>query len=236
MVVFKSNDSFKPYKPLYLGKPGNVAGYFQSGEDINYIALSPTVSTVEPPYRIITTMNILIFLVNNNVKSAPIWFNEGLAEYYSTFEVADDHKAELGKVISNHVFLLREKWLPLRDLFAVDHLSPLYNERDKQSIFYAESWALMHYLLLGNEGKRQPQLGQFLGKLAAGIAAEEAFPQAFGVDLQAFEKELKNYVKRSSYQFKSLLLARNWSLTLRCKPRRSRMPRRKATRAIYCCI
>ncbi len=198
VVVFKSNDSFKPYKPLYLGKPGNVAGYFQSGEDVNYIALSPTMSTVESPYRIIFH-EYSHLLVNNNVKNAPAWFNEGLAEYYSTFEVADDRKAELGRVISNHVFLLREKWLPLRDLFAVDHSSPLYNERDKQSIFYAESWALMHYLLLGNEGKRQPQLGQFLNKLAAGIAAEEAFRQAFGIDLQAFEKELKNYVKRNSY-------------------------------------
>jgi hypothetical protein len=35
VIVFKSNDSFDPFKPIYQGRPSNVAGYFQSGEDVN---------------------------------------------------------------------------------------------------------------------------------------------------------------------------------------------------------
>src|SRR5262245_24097969 len=30
VIVFKDDASFKPYKPLYQGKAGNVAGYFQA--------------------------------------------------------------------------------------------------------------------------------------------------------------------------------------------------------------
>ncbi|MEJ7618622.1 MAG: tetratricopeptide repeat protein [Pyrinomonadaceae bacterium] len=197
VVVFKSDDSFKPYKPLYQGKAAPVGGYFQAGEDVNYIALA-TSTAAESPYRIIFH-EYAHLLVNNNIRNVPAWFNEGLAEYYSTFEVADDRKAELGRVIPSHVFLLREKWIPLRDLFAVDHASALYNERNKQSIFYAESWALVHYLLLGKQGQRQPQLGVFLGKLEAGASPDAAFQQAFGIDLPSFEKELRAYVNRSSY-------------------------------------
>src|SRR5262249_29783239 len=40
VLVFKDDDSFKPFKPLYQGKPGNIAGLFQAGQDINFIALT----------------------------------------------------------------------------------------------------------------------------------------------------------------------------------------------------
>jgi tetratricopeptide (TPR) repeat protein len=77
-----------------------------------------------------------------------VWFNEGLAEYYSTFTPAANGKtAMLGRPIARHVLLLRERFLPIADLIAVDHGSPLYNEGERASIFYAESWALLHYLL-----------------------------------------------------------------------------------------
>src|SRR5687768_13586549 len=40
VVVFKSDQAFKPFKPVYQGKPANIAGYFQGGADLNFIALS----------------------------------------------------------------------------------------------------------------------------------------------------------------------------------------------------
>src|SRR2546423_688815 len=33
VIAFKNDGPFKPFKPLYNGKPANVAGYFQRGED-----------------------------------------------------------------------------------------------------------------------------------------------------------------------------------------------------------
>src|SRR5215217_2981222 len=35
VVVFKSDGAYKPYKPVVDGKVSPVAGYFQSGEDVN---------------------------------------------------------------------------------------------------------------------------------------------------------------------------------------------------------
>src|SRR5262245_28342278 len=37
VVVFKDDTSFKPFKPLYEGKPANLSGYFQSARDVNFI-------------------------------------------------------------------------------------------------------------------------------------------------------------------------------------------------------
>jgi hypothetical protein len=45
VVVFKDDSSFRPFKPLYQGKPANIAGYFQSGQDVNFIALTADTET-----------------------------------------------------------------------------------------------------------------------------------------------------------------------------------------------
>ena len=153
VIVFKSDKSYAPFKP----NP-NLAGYFQPGPDVNYITLTTETRGAQDPFNIIFH-EYTHLLVNNNSGNVPIWFNEGLAEYYSTVKVTDDQKFELGNPISSHVYLLRDKkMLPLRTLFQVDHKSPYYNERDKQSVFYAESWALMHYLILGKGAQRVSRL------------------------------------------------------------------------------
>ena len=78
-----------------------------------------------------------------------MWLNEGLAEYYSTYALAANGKrADIGRPIPRHVALLRERFLPITQLIGVERSSELYNEGDRQSIFYAEAWALTHYLMV----------------------------------------------------------------------------------------
>src|SRR5262249_58604605 len=40
VIVFKNDLAYKPFKPLYQGKPANVSGHFQSSGDTAYIALA----------------------------------------------------------------------------------------------------------------------------------------------------------------------------------------------------
>jgi tetratricopeptide (TPR) repeat protein len=193
VVVFKSDSSFTPFKPR-----ASTAGYFQAGQDVNYIALTTEVRGEQDPFTVIFH-EYTHLLVDNTFQSAPVWFNEGLAEYYSTFSITDDQKIRLGTPIGNHVFLLREsKMLPLRTLFEVDHKSPHYNESKKSSIFYAQSWALMHYLIIGKAGKVE-QLGKFMNLLASKVPMEQAFQQAFETSFEAMEKDLREYVKKDRY-------------------------------------
>jgi predicted Zn-dependent protease len=194
VIVFKNDGSYGPFKPN-----ANVAGYFQAGSDINYITLTTETRGEQDPFSVIFH-EYTHLLVNNTVGNVPVWFNEGLAEYYSTFSITDDKKIAVGKPIANHVFLLREsKMLPLRTLFKVDQQSPYYNERDKQSVFYAESWALMHYLILGNNGQRVGQMNQFIALLDTNVPMEQAFQQAFQMSFENMEKELREYIKHDRY-------------------------------------
>ena len=54
--------------------------------------------------------------------------------------------------------------------------SPLYNEGDRRGVFYAESWALVHYLLIGNP-QRKGQLGAYLQKYADGVPSAARGPR-----------------------------------------------------------
>jgi tetratricopeptide (TPR) repeat protein len=204
VVVFKSHSSYAPFKPH-----ANTAGYFQPGRDVNYITLTTEVPGANNPYVVRSGDADDAFhtifheythlLVNNTFKDAPLWFNEGLAEYYSTFKITDDRKVVLGAPIGNHVYLLRQnQMLPLRALFEVDHKSPHYNEAKKQGIFYAQSWALMHYLLIGKTGFVAP-LTKFLELQNAIVPLDQAFLQAFGMPFEAMEKDLRNYIKQDRY-------------------------------------
>lgn len=197
VLVFNSEESYRPFEPLYHGQPAGVAGFFQSSQDVDYITLSIDRKRVRDTDAL-AFHEYVHLLLRNSFPDAPLWFNEGLAEYYSTFEISDGNKrVRLGKSIGSRVQALREsKLLPLELLLNVNPESAYYNERDKSNLFYAESWALVHYLL---SGARRAQLSTYLDLLAKGMTVEEAFPQAFQTNFAGMEDELREYINRNKY-------------------------------------
>ncbi len=195
VIVFKNDRSYRPFKIS-----STTAGFFQPGQDVNYITLTTEARGALDPFNVIFH-EYTHLLVENSIEDAPTWFNEGLAEYYSTFEISNDQKVRLGAPIANHVLLLREnRLLPLRTLFEVDHKSPYYNESNKQSIFYAQTWALMHYLMLNKNTERPKQLGEFVNLVAKKVPLEQAFTQSFNTTFDVMEKELRDYIRQDRYR------------------------------------
>ena len=190
VVVFKTDDSFRPYKPLYQGRPANIAGYFQGGQDVNYIALSADIKTPRVIYH-----EYVHQLMSDNLASLPPWFQEGFAECFSTLEIeGKDKKIRMGRAIGEHVGLLSQRrFMPLEQLFAVTQESKEYNEEEKQGLFYAESWALVHYMMLGPKDRRDKFL-EFLNGLNKGTSAPAVFQQVFQTDLQSFQKVFEAYI------------------------------------------
>ncbi|HET8646972.1 MAG TPA: hypothetical protein VFO85_15865, partial [Vicinamibacteria bacterium] len=130
----------------------------------------------------------------------PLWIAEGLAELYSTAEVREKEVA-LGKPLAQHIVLLRDRaLLPMETFLTVDHSSPHYNERDKQGIFYAQSWALAHYLLVHDTGAGRG-LRPYLEATAAGATGVEACRRAFGLEPAVLQKELASYVRRLTFRY-----------------------------------
>lgn len=210
VTVFPDQKSNRPFMPRYHGRTVDVAGLFLPGPDMNHVTLNAANPAAAFP---VVFHEYVHLLVGNMVTGAPLWLHEGLAEFYSTFEAdADGRTVHVGGIPQEHVLLLRQQPLvPLRELFAVTHESPLYNEGSKRSVFYAESWALMHYLLIGNPA-RTPQLAQFLEQLSAGRAIDPSFREAFQTDPETLAEELRHYVRRSVFR------GRRWALDRSVNP------------------
>lgn len=203
VIVFKNADAYKPFKPVRGdGKIStNIAGYFLKGQTVNYITLSAE-GEDEQTYRTIFH-EYTHYLVGNTLGKSriPPWFNEGLAEYYETFKIEGDQKVILGGIHNQHLNLLSQnRLIPLDTFFNIDNYSLHQQGNDGVGLFYAQAWALMHYLIQGNKGARLPQMSRFLQLVMDNKTPKQAFLEAFQTDYQTMEKELKKYVEQNSYQ------------------------------------
>ncbi len=201
LFVFKSDGAMDPYKPRYQGKPRNGAGFFQPGSDGNYIALTAAWNSDPRP---LIYHEYFHYFMRSNFPPQPLWYEEGAAEFYSTFR-STGKDAEIGLPVERHIRTLRDvPLLPLRALFAVSHQSPEYNESQMQGVFYAESWALVHYFLRA-EPSRAPEFGRFLVLLNQGKSPDDAFHEAFHAEPEAVLVDLRRYVQGSRYNYRRIL-------------------------------
>jgi Flp pilus assembly protein TadD len=84
--------------------------------------------------------------------------------------------------------------MPLDKFIDPNALANLYRDHQATSHFYAQSWALTHYLLLGDNMAHRPQLASFVAGVQTGEHPDAAFRRVFGNDLGPLERALRQYV------------------------------------------
>jgi hypothetical protein len=196
VFVFGERKSLQPIVPLYQGRPISLAGYLGQSDDLNIMALS--LEGFEESAAV-AFHEYTHLLVQNAVRFMPVWLNEGLAEYYGSYSLTDRGRtAMIGRPRAEHILLLRERYLPMAQLISVDQSSPMYNEGERRSIFYAESWAATHYLMTSRPDGAVA-INSYVNQIAEGHAPAEAFRAAFGATTDEFDKELRVYVRRLTF-------------------------------------
>ena len=195
VVVFENDVAFNPYRPLFNGKPVKLGGFFTGTESENMIALSS--GNRDDSLRLIFH-EYTHLITDSAARGLPPWVSEGLSEFYSTFEIRPDGKqAALGRPVPGHMELLdsTSQWLTLDQLLTVTRDSPLYNEGERRSLFYAQSWALVHMFMTG-EPNRSKQLSEYVQLTGGGMTPLDAWRRVFG-DLDLL-KDLRSYVRQFS--------------------------------------
>jgi tetratricopeptide (TPR) repeat protein len=197
VYAFKSTSSFAPYRDLVLGRRAKgVAGIFVRAADGPLILFdaSGRWSAEHVIYHELTHS-----FMGNEGRPLPLWLTEGVADFYAAFDV-EAGSVRIG-LPTGQIALLREReWLPLGEVLSADGTSPLYTDPKKASLFYAESWAMVHYLYADCPARRG-QLAAYLRLLDFGRPVEQAFAAAFGTGFDGFEKELKAYVDGPEMQY-----------------------------------
>jgi tetratricopeptide (TPR) repeat protein len=134
-------------------------------------------------------------LLHMNYNRVPLWLNEGLAEFFGNSTLSGPD-VTTGTVDKTHLYVLgKNELMPMQTLFQVKEDSPYYNETNRASIFYAQSWAVVHYLLVDPEARREQLLGKFVTAWNKSGDPVAAAREAFG-DLEAFSEKIKHYVRQ----------------------------------------
>ncbi len=195
VVLFKDTKSFRPYEPQTPeGKSLHWAGFMQPGPDRMYLAVN-----LGSPTPVETSFHEFKHLVLRlNFDRCPVWLDEGLAEFFErTSIVGADFK--MGDWQPGWWDLLqRNKLIPIEVLVEADRRSEFFREEKKRDIFYAQSWLLVHYLMVADEGKRQAQFVRFIELLRQGVPQPEAFRKALGTDYADLHRQLRDYLQRST--------------------------------------
>lgn len=203
IIAVKNEDDLKPLLPESWAKKGlmHPGGIYLGGPEKNYIVLRLDATTkqegegepFEPLYH-----EYVHFLTRRFMSQLPLWLVEGLAEFYGNIRIESNRVIVGVHSESNLEVLHSTPPLPLSTLFAVNASSPYYHEENKASIFYAESWALTHYLTTRDWHEGTHRVTQFVTLLGQGVGADEAARRTIG-DPARLQNELIEYIDRRAF-------------------------------------
>lgn len=197
LLAFRDGDSYAPYKTVADRGASRILGQFISHPDSNFL-------TLDAGTELVSSLSVIHheyvhYFVRNNFPAVPLWFNEGLAEYYSTFDSEGDTVLIGGAVDRHLAWLRRHGEFELSQVLAADTRSRSYHAPDQVGGFYAVSWLLVHYLLSG-DGEQLERAADFFTLLQEGDEATAAFEDAFEIRLSTLQDVLRTYVTEGDFE------------------------------------
>jgi tetratricopeptide (TPR) repeat protein len=207
-VVALKND--KQYAMVAPGKQSTAGGFYVPGSDRIYIVLNLFESD---PWRAVAH-SLAHYLLNYNYPPAQGWFDEGLAEYFGSIQI-DSKQVEMGgdpelapewhedifdemrrdpNVPQSLTQLLSSPvWLSMVDLFTMKHDGSGAREGTHHTLYYAQSWMVIHYLVNKN---KMPEIGTYFNLvLNQKVPVEKAMVEAFDLSPSQMEDAVKAYFK-----------------------------------------
>ncbi|APR76074.1 Hypothetical protein A7982_01421 [Minicystis rosea] len=222
VVVFRRESDYRA-----LGRRGSDAYFSPSlANDLEPVPTAVMFGQLENRARLTFQHELTHHFIRQSLSSAPVWLNEGMAEYYSTIHVADG-RVFLGGPLPNIGITRAPKWLfrqngtftrafvPASHLPSVERLvgadratfyaahgssatAPSMDQQREQTTFYVSAWALVHLLMTGPEDYRK-RFSAFIDALTHGARAMDAWEQAFaGVDTAELSRALYEHVLRAT--------------------------------------
>ena len=179
-----------------LGFDGKFIGYFNPRMRANYAVMIPesgksSAETLKHEYT--------HYLIRNRDRLRyPAWIEEGLSEVFSTLSV-DGTVLEYGRLLEGRVdSLIYERWLPFEDVIAARDTGSM--SRRVGPMFYAQSWLLVHYLMIGRqESPFSVESAEYVRRLGAREDPLQAFETVFGLTVASLDRELTDYGRRLGY-------------------------------------
>lgn len=197
VIAVNDNKTFRALEPeAYLAKGQlQLGGLFLRAPDKNYVLLRMDAGG-DHPYA--TVYHEYTHLLLSKAPWIPLWLNEGLAEFYQNTDISQKGTV-VGEASADNILWLRQnRLLSLPALLTVDQNSPYYHQEQKGSIFYAESWALTHYIQVQDAKNNTFKLRDYMLLVSNQVDPVTAATRTFG-DLKRLQAGLESYIEQSSF-------------------------------------
>ena len=211
-ITVISLKSDKQYGTVAPAKQSMAGGFYVPGPDRVYIVLNLFETD---PWRAVAHPLAHYFL-NYNYPPAQGWFDEGLAEYFGSIQIDkqvgmggdpelapewhedifDEVRRDPNVPQSLTQLVSSPVWLSMVDLFTMKHDGSGTREGTHNTLYYAQSWIVVHYLLNKN---KLPEAGTYFDLvLNQKVPVEKAMVQAFDMSPAQMEDAVKTYFKSLS--------------------------------------
>jgi len=209
VIALKSD---KQYGMAAPAKQSTAGGFYVPGSDRVYIVLNLLEAD---PWRAVAHP-LAHYLLNFNYPPAQDWFDEGLAEYFGSIAIGkqveiggdpelapewhedafDELRRDPNTPQSLTQLLSSPVWLSMADLFTMKHDGSGAREGTHNTLYYAQSWMVVHYLVNKN---KMPEAGTYFDLvLNQKVPVEKAMVQAFDLSPEQMEDAVKTYFKSLS--------------------------------------
>ena len=192
----KDETSMKALAPEFWKRKGaKPAGFYERGWEQQYAVIR--LDQVGPDGYEVIYHEYIHALLHMNFRWLPVWLDEGLAEFYGYTRFQGD-KTYVGAPSIRSQYLRDRTLIKIETILKVDQSSPYYHEPDKTQLFYAEAWALVHYLTFGPGMGNGDRLNQYYALLQGGMDETKAFTQIFG-EFKSLDNQLLEYTLKFSF-------------------------------------
>jgi tetratricopeptide (TPR) repeat protein len=209
----------KEYADVAPTRQASAPGFFIAGPDRDFIVLN----LFEPDSWRAVSHEFAHYFLNYNYPPTQPWSDEGFAEYFSSIYLDNNQAAfgsdpELGAtrdedILGNQIqkrnpprslteMLTAPVWLSIPDLFSMHEYKAGYQEGTHRSLFYAQSWMFVHYLLNKN---KLAETGTYFDLVEnQRVPVPQAIQQAYGISMAQFDQAVKDYFKSLTPLFLAL--------------------------------
>lgn len=196
LILFPNEQAMRPFTVRENGSAVRLAGFFS--QDLNVAAMILQGRDAKENRHTIYHEAAHWHSSAADV-TLPLWLEEGTAEVYANFKINPAGECVFGEMdkgwvraLKSHGLVSLEKLLHAKTMPAGD--------REMTAYYYAQSWALAHYMSFGGATGSHRFLTRFTAEWRKSGDADKAFFAAFGKDVDAVEKDLWGYLKDGKYR------------------------------------
>ena len=201
VIGFANQKAFNPHLPVVDGHRQQLSGFLVHNPYGSWMGFAE----YDDRGRMLAQDQYVHTILSQVFRHLPPVLDEGLAAYLSTFRV-DDSVAEFGHPIPWYRQSVQGATLrPLDEMFAVDDDALAKLDNDEQSMFDAEAWALVHYLL--RKDATGGRFTEFMQATAGGMPAKAAMAKYYPEESwDKIPKTLRGYVETEVYSVHQIAL------------------------------